>query len=123
MPDHRKALTDATALTANGSDRISDLAYAYLEIHSALVTAGLCREGDPLDPAGIVDAGRKLAELQERISEYDFEDSDRLLELRNAIDERIGWRNDDDEEAGDYLGRLKQVAEELDALGVQRVKT
>ncbi len=42
----------------------------------------------------------------------DPNDSARLLELRQVID-AIGWRNKVDEEGGDYLGRLRQIREEL----------
>ena len=38
------------------------------------------------------------------------EDSARLAELREIIDTEIGWASEEDEEAGDYAARLREVA-------------
>jgi hypothetical protein len=40
-------------------------------------------------------------------------DSDSLRRLREIIDLELGWASPEDEEAGDYEGRLRQVALEL----------
>lgn len=37
--------------------------------------------------------------------------------LADAIDQHLGWRNDREREAGDYVGRIKQVGAILKALG------
>lgn len=50
---------------------------------------------------------------------FDPGDSARLLELRQAID-AIGWNSQADEERGDYLGRLKEIREELGAQDTAR---
>lgn len=44
--------------------------------------------------------------------DFDPEDSARLLQLRQAID-AIGWNSPEDEQRGDYLGRLHEIREEL----------
>jgi hypothetical protein len=49
----------------------------------------------------------------------DSEDSAKLLELYQAID-AIGWNSQADEERGDYLGRLKQIREELASIDTVR---
>jgi hypothetical protein len=42
----------------------------------------------------------------------DPKDSAALLELRAAIDDHLGWRNEKEEHAGDYVARVKQVGGE-----------
>lgn len=49
-------------------------------------------------------------------SDVDPKDSESLRRLREIIDSEIGWASPEDEEAGDYEIRLKQVARELGAL-------
>jgi hypothetical protein len=49
-------------------------------------------------------------------SDVDPGDSERLRRLREIIDTEIGWASPEDEEAGDYEARLREVAEELKAL-------
>ena len=41
-------------------------------------------------------------------------DSEALMRLRNIIDDEIGWASPAEEEAGDYEGRLRQLARQLD---------
>jgi hypothetical protein len=43
----------------------------------------------------------------------DVEDSARLLELRSAIDTYLGWRSPESEERGDYVARVREVAEAI----------
>lgn len=47
------------------------------------------------------------------MSDYDESDSASLHELRAVIDDRIGWKNEAQEEAGDYLARLHGIAADL----------
>lgn len=118
-PSHARALAHCGVAGSNDSAwsaAHSNLVDCYREIHAACVAANLCREGEPLDPEAIRDAGHKLAELQESAVDYDIEDSDRLRELRNAIDERIGWRNQEEEDGGDYLERIRQMGQLLNEL-------
>lgn len=46
----------------------------------------------------------------------DREDSARLLELRQVIDDALGWETVEEEEAGDYVARVRQVGAKLRAL-------
>jgi hypothetical protein len=43
----------------------------------------------------------------------DPKDSAALLALRNAIDEELGWETQEEEEAGDYVARVRQVGAQL----------
>ena len=47
---------------------------------------------------------------------YDPEDSKRLLELRSAIDDGLGWANDKERERGDYVARVEEVGVYVRAL-------
>ncbi len=49
----------------------------------------------------------------ETFSPEDPDDGARLIELRGAIDEHIGWADAASEERGDYLARVRQVGELL----------
>lgn len=49
-------------------------------------------------------------------NDVDPADSDRLQELRAAVDDYLGWENAEEEEAGDYVARVKQVGEKIRAL-------
>jgi hypothetical protein len=56
----------------------------------------------------------RVAELEELpVFGVDPEDSQRLLALRNAIDERLGWRDQASEDAGDYVARVAEVGERI----------
>lgn len=46
--------------------------------------------------------------------ETDPRDSASLEELRSAIDDALGWENEADEEAGDYVRRVREVGVALD---------
>jgi hypothetical protein len=48
----------------------------------------------------------------------DPKDSAALLELRAAIDEHLGWRKQKEEDAGDYVARVKQVAKMMRPFGL-----
>ncbi len=43
-------------------------------------------------------------------------DSQALLDLRVTIDTHLGWPSHESEQAADYVGRIKEVGETLDAL-------
>lgn len=45
--------------------------------------------------------------------DVDPKDSDSLRRLRQIIDTELGWASTEDEEAGDYEARLREVAAEL----------
>jgi hypothetical protein len=51
--------------------------------------------------------------LQDRLAKCDERDSADLSELRAVIDDEIGWEDGEQEEAGDYLARLKETAKSL----------
>lgn len=51
--------------------------------------------------------------LQDRLAKCDERDSAALSELRAVIDDEIGWEDGEQEEAGDYLARLKETAKSL----------
>lgn len=74
--------------------------------------------------AGRSSAARELAEIKEKLRAYevvepgeiggfgvDPRDSASLYELRQIIDEEAGWDNEQQEEAGDYGARLRDVIE------------
>lgn len=51
-------------------------------------------------------------------SALDDPNEDRAFyDLADAIDQHLGWRNDREREAGDYVARIKQVGAVLKALG------
>jgi hypothetical protein len=74
----------------------------------------------PHTPREIAPQTKSLQEqvyaLQERLSECDEDDSRRLRLMCDVIDDKIGWDDEEQQEAGDYLARLKQIAEELPEL-------
>lgn len=67
------------------------------------------------------DAFRMRAEIRELLAPWgngdadiggfgvDPEDSQQLLDLREAIDTHLGWANAEDEERGDYVRRIREV--------------
>jgi hypothetical protein len=64
----------------------------------------------------IHDAKERIAELDAMPDPgfgVDPEDSQRLCALRQAIDDHLGWANDADEEAADYVARVVEVGAKL----------
>lgn len=53
--------------------------------------------------------------LQDRLMEYDEGDSAALSALRGVIDASL-WDNEEEQERGDHLARLKEVAEQFEPL-------
>ena len=53
------------------------------------------------------------ADLDQDALEFGINPSDSasLLELRNAIDDSLGWFDDEDKESGDYAWRVRQVGQ------------
>jgi len=69
---------------------------------------------DRVDPAQLQQFDvmlRALGPAEEApfLDDTDPEDSDRLRELRAAIDNHLGWASPEDEGRGDYLARVKEV--------------
>jgi len=75
------------------------------------VAAFLQEDGVESSPADVGDFG------------YDPEDSKRLLELRSAIDDCLGWANDKERERGDYVARVEEVGIYVRALEARFPKT
>jgi len=53
--------------------------------------------------------------------DVDPADSEALSRLRSIIDQEIGWSSFEDEEAGDYEVRLREVAKALAFFGLERI--
>jgi hypothetical protein len=85
----------ARAIADTSDSWFLDFVVVLRHIDARVVAAALFKPLPPHDP----DFG------------VDPEDSARLLELRDAIDTHLGWKNRADEEAGDYVARVKEFGE------------
>ena len=100
----------------------------YWEHHPVENTNKLLREANNRQTERVAAAEARIRELESQLSDLagvdgdpvgfgiDPKDSQALLHLRSAVDDALGWENIEQEEAADYVARVRQVGAQLAAL-------